>query len=162
VPPLRPARPRGPFFRRLRRCGELAGYVALLLLALFFVGIGVAAAHDRGEPRVWGTFVEESREYGGRGGEHITGRWASADGQRTLEDVTLNGSTDPSGRAAAYAQPTAYLGSDTTVSDGSGEWISVVLPPAFVVLSLAFLVGHAWASEDLPTVASWFRRLRRR
>jgi len=161
VPPLRPARPRGPFFHRLRRWGRLASYVGLLLLSLFFVVIGVATAHDRGEPRVWGTFVEESREYGGRGGEHIIGRWASDDGQLTLDDVTLNGSTDPSGRAAAYAQPRAYLGSDT-VSDGSYDWVSVILPPAFVVLSLAFLVGHAWASEDLPTVVSWFRRLRRR
>ena len=161
MPPLRPARPRGHFFRRLRRWGQLAAYVALLLLAVFFVCIGVAAGHDRGEPRVWGVFVEESREVGGRGGDHVLGRWVSDDGRLTLEDVTLNGTTDPSGRAAAYAQPSAYLGSDT-VSDGSYDWVSVVLPPAFVVLSLAFLAGHAWASGDLPAVRSRFRRPGRR
>ena len=162
MPPLRPAWPRGPFFRRLRRWGQLAAYPALLLLAAFFVYIGVATAHDRGEPRVWGTFVEERRESGGRGGEDIIGKWISDDEQLTLEEVTLNGSTDPSGRTAAYAQPTAYLGSDTTVSDGSWDWVGVVLPPAFAVLSLAFAVGHAWASGDLPVVASWFRLLGRR
>ena len=162
VPPLRPARPRGPLFFRLQRWGQLAAYIACVAMAAFFIVISAVAAHDRAEPKIWGTFIEERRELAGRaGGVVIIGRWISADAQVTLNDVVLTGSTGPDGRIKAYAQPTAYLSPNETVNDGQAEWVSYVLPPVFAMLSIAFLVLLLWAWGDLSAVSSWFRGLRR-
>jgi hypothetical protein len=131
-------------------------------MAAFFVAMSAAAAHDRGEPKIWGTFIEERRESTGRaGGDVIIGRWTSADGQRTLDGVVLTGSTGPDGRTEAYAQPTAYLSPDESVDDGRSEWVGHVLPPVFAVLSIAFLVLLLWAWGDLTAISSWLRELRR-
>jgi hypothetical protein len=162
VPPLRPARPRGPFFFRLQRWGQLAACVACIASAAFFIVISAFAAHDRGEPKIWGTFTEERRESAGRrGADVIIGRWISADAHVTLDDVVLTGSSGPDGHAYAYAQPTAYLGPNETVNDGQSEWVGYVLPPVFAVLSIAFLALLLWAWGDLAAVASWLRGLRR-
>lgn len=141
----RPARPQ-PFSRTwFRLVGRFATALGLLALAGFFVWVFVAAVHDLGAPKTWGTFVEQYRESGGRGGDRVFGAWTSDDGQIVLHDVRLDGSPDPDGERRSFLRPDSmFLDADRTVHDGTGDWTSPVAAPVFFVLSLAFLVFFLW------------------
>ncbi|KQO59992.1 hypothetical protein ASF23_15175 [Curtobacterium sp. Leaf261] len=129
----------------------MAAYVGLLALAGFFVYIGVAAIHDRGEPVIWGTFTVERREPG-RGIEHVSGRWRSDDGRVVERDVALDGSAGAGDEVRAYLRPGSLLGGTTIVHDGRWDWVDFVAGPVFFLLSLGFLWAILWIWDDLTAI----------
>jgi len=163
-PPRRARRLAGPTpaptgrLDRVVAAGRCVVYLVWLALALVCVPLGVAAVHDEGEPRTWGTFTEEHREWGGRGGDHVTGRWTSDDGRTVLEDVDLDGSVTEDGTVRAYVRPTSLLGGDEVAHDGTSDGFAPLMAPALGVVALGGLVGTAWRWGDVARVHAWWRR----
>lgn len=154
-----PAPPTTPgWFDLVVAAGRGAVYLVWLALAVVCVPIGVAAAHDADEPRTWGTFTEEHREWAGRGGDHVTGRWTSDDGRTVLEDVDLDGFVTEDGTVRAYVRPTSVLGGDDIVHDGTSDGFAPLVAPAVGVFCLGGLVVTAWRWGDVARVHTWWTR----
>lgn len=135
-------------------------YIGAALAALVIAVLFASAVHDSTQPRVSGTYTEETCEGGGRYGCESVGTWTSDDGESTYRGVALDGSVGTDGTSRSYAIPNALFGGTEIVHDSTISPLLGIVGPAVLFGMLALVVLRAadrWGDLD-RVKKSWKHR----